>query len=211
MPAGNYVLTIAGRGEDLGFTGDVDSTDALTIDGAGEADTIIDGGAIDRVLHNVAGTTLAINNLTVRNGQAVLDGDLFASAGAGVRGEGELILRNVTLTENKSDAPGGAVAALGDVHLTDVTVRRNHAVSVGGGIVQIDGRLTLVDVRIDANRSNLIGGGLWQNDPGWSSMTRVIVSNNRAIGAGGIDIGGIATLTDCVVAAAMLQPAQGRP
>jgi hypothetical protein len=199
VPSGNYVLTIVGREEDSAATGDIDNTGPLTINGAGEASTVIDGGAIDRALHNLEGAILELNEMTVRNGHVTLADELFESAGGGVRGEGMVTLRNVTLSGNRSDGPGGGVAAVGDVHLTNVTVSRNLAVSVGGGIVQLEGKLTLEDVGIDDNRSDLIGGGLWQNDTGWASMTRVVVRNNEAIGAGGLDIGGIATMTDCVV------------
>src|SRR3989338_1764620 len=50
LPAGTYTLSIVGAGEDLNATGDLDITGDLTINGAGDTSTIIDGGAIDRVL-----------------------------------------------------------------------------------------------------------------------------------------------------------------
>lgn len=199
VPSGTYILTIEGREEDAAAMGDIDNAGTLTINGSGEASTFIDGGAIDRALHNLEGAIIELSDVTVRNGHATLGNDLFESAGGGIRGEGTVTLQRVTLSDNKSDAPGGAVAAVGNVQLTDVTVSQNWAASVGGGIVQLEGRLTLVDVGIDSNRSDLIGGGLWQNDTGWASMNRVVVTNNKALGAGGLDIGGIATLTDCVV------------
>jgi len=199
LPPGDYTLTIEGREEDAAATGDIDNAGALSIVGAGETSTVIDGGTIDRALHNLGGALLELAQVTIRNGYTTLGDSLFESAGGGVRGEGRVTLRNVTLSDNRSDAPGGALAAVGDVHLIHVTVSRNRATSVGGGIVQVEGKLTLEDVEIADNHSELIGGGLWQNDPGWASLNRVVVSNNEAIGAGGLDIGGVATLTDCVV------------
>src|SRR3989344_2882469 len=44
IPAGTYTLSIAGAGEDTNTTGDLDITDDLTINGAGNTATIIDGG-----------------------------------------------------------------------------------------------------------------------------------------------------------------------
>jgi CSLREA domain-containing protein len=75
LPAGIYTLAIAGQNEDAAATGDLDITDSVTINGAGAATTIVDGGAIDRVFHVISGTVV-INNVTIRNG-------LAASAGGG--------------------------------------------------------------------------------------------------------------------------------
>ena len=46
LPAGTYILTATGAGEDLAATGDLDITDInLTITGAGSGSTIIDGNS----------------------------------------------------------------------------------------------------------------------------------------------------------------------
>ena len=50
LAPGTYTLAIAGSDEDFGVTGDLDITDDLTISGAGAAITVIDGGALDRVI-----------------------------------------------------------------------------------------------------------------------------------------------------------------
>src|SRR5437762_3247284 len=47
--ANPYTLTIAGAGENLAATGDLDISGDLTINGGGSATTIVDGGALDRV------------------------------------------------------------------------------------------------------------------------------------------------------------------
>src|SRR3989442_3563837 len=49
VPAGTYLLTIPGRGEDAAVTGDLDITDDVTITGAGADSTIVDGNRIDRL------------------------------------------------------------------------------------------------------------------------------------------------------------------
>src|SRR5262245_61176488 len=51
LPAGTYVLTRTGTGEDLASTGDLDIRDDLTIDGDDPNTTIIDADNIDRVFH----------------------------------------------------------------------------------------------------------------------------------------------------------------
>src|SRR3989441_11636576 len=48
VPAGTYLLTISGRGEDAAVTGDLDITDDVTITGAGATSTIVNGNGIDR-------------------------------------------------------------------------------------------------------------------------------------------------------------------
>jgi CSLREA domain-containing protein len=49
LPASMYTLSIPGPFEDQAATGDLDITDDLTLTGAGAANTIIDGGGLDRV------------------------------------------------------------------------------------------------------------------------------------------------------------------
>ena len=68
VPAGIYILSIPGTGEDANVTGDLDITSNLTINGAGVASTIVDGGSIDRVIEIRPGATTQINGVTIRNG-----------------------------------------------------------------------------------------------------------------------------------------------
>jgi len=84
LPMGTYNLSITGTGEDAAFTGDLDITDDLTITGAGQAITNIDGGGIDRVFDVKLGNTLEISGVTVQNGNA--------SFGAGFFNLGTLII-----------------------------------------------------------------------------------------------------------------------
>src|SRR4051794_33834748 len=49
LPAGRYVLTRTGPNEDAGATGDLDIVGNLSIEGAGAANTLIDGNQADRV------------------------------------------------------------------------------------------------------------------------------------------------------------------
>src|SRR5687768_15112228 len=48
VPAGTYLLTIAGRDEDAAASGDLDLLGDITLNGAGVAATIIDGNQLDR-------------------------------------------------------------------------------------------------------------------------------------------------------------------
>jgi CSLREA domain-containing protein len=73
LPAGTYVLSIAGIEEDQSFTGDMDITNTLNIIGSGATTTIVDGGGIDRVFEvdpSKTGITVGISGLTIQNGSA---------------------------------------------------------------------------------------------------------------------------------------------
>src|SRR5260370_11636643 len=51
LPAATYKLTLAGAGEDLAATGDLDITGDLKIKGAGADSTIIDANSLHHALH----------------------------------------------------------------------------------------------------------------------------------------------------------------
>ena len=81
LPAGTYTLTIAGTGEFVAATGDLNVNGGLTINGAGAATTIVDGGALDGVFRAIASLTL--NDLTVQNGNTAFQGGCI-SGGSGL-------------------------------------------------------------------------------------------------------------------------------
>ncbi len=69
LPAGIYTLTIPGPLEDAGHTGDLDISGDLTINGAGQSITIIDGGGIDRVFHIPTPNVAAfVSGVTIQKG-----------------------------------------------------------------------------------------------------------------------------------------------
>src|SRR4051794_9956896 len=68
LPAGTYILSIAGANDDLNQSGDLDIRSNITINGAGAASTIVDGNATDRVLDVLFGAVFSLSNITIRNG-----------------------------------------------------------------------------------------------------------------------------------------------
>ena len=58
LGAGTYALTLAGINEDASASGDLDVDDDLVLNGAGTDVTLLDGGALDRVLDLRGGTHL---------------------------------------------------------------------------------------------------------------------------------------------------------
>lgn len=69
VPAGTYTLTIPGANEDADATGDLDIKGKITIKGASETGTIVDGNNLDRVFQVLSGK-VSISKLTIQHGSA---------------------------------------------------------------------------------------------------------------------------------------------
>ena len=78
IPAGTYMLTLAGAGENDNATGDLDVQQGMGIYGAGMTQTVIDANHIDRVMrldaksHGYA--SFILGDLTLQNGNAASNG-----------------------------------------------------------------------------------------------------------------------------------------
>jgi CSLREA domain-containing protein len=151
-------------------SGDLDITDALTIDGNGST---IDGAAIDRVFDIQGNFSVTINNLTIRNGSA----KGFLSAGGGINIQRAavvlnncLVTSNSTALEGNSRDDGGGIAVYGSfdaqtatatlAHLTlnNSTVSANTAAN-GGGILCALCALTISNSAISSNTADGGDGG----------------------------------------------------
>ena len=92
LPAGRYLLTIAGTGDNTAATGDLDITDNLVIQGAGAEVTFVDAGRIDRVFHVLdplaLGVSVEIRDVTIANGYALNEngGGILLSGSEGESG-----------------------------------------------------------------------------------------------------------------------------
>ena len=187
VPAGVYVLSLAGSGEDSAATGDLDIRDDLTLSGAGATQTIIDaagfGTTPDRVLDIIdPGSGLInvhISGATLRNGR--LDG---CASGGGIEAKNaNLTLTNVILFGNRA---GG----------TSCTVGR------GGGMYFEQGRsvpvtLTITGTQIVSNTATYGGGGIYVQQywfvsaPLTVTLTESSVMSNTVKGDGPAFGGGI--------------------
>ena len=94
VPAGTYPI-----GAQLGISSN------LTIDGAGSATTILDGGGAGRVF-NVTSGTVGISDLTVTNG--LVSGGVDG-AGGGILNSGNLTITNSTVSTNDATGVGGGI------------------------------------------------------------------------------------------------------
>jgi CSLREA domain-containing protein len=162
IPAGTYVLTIAGAGEDAAATGDLDILDNAAILGTGNP--VIDGGNLDRVFQVFPAATVDMTGLIIQNGRE--------QHGAGIDNQGILRIHTSTIRHN------AAVLAPGALPFAD-----------GGGILsELNGALTLEDSEVSANTADQ-GGGIMVEANGITApffeLTRTAVSNNSATASGG--------------------------
>ncbi len=181
LPAGTYTLSLPAAGTpDANTGGDLDIADGSTISifPAGSGPVVLDGGGIDRVLHNVgAASNLILSRLTVRNGRT-------AGSGAGIQNNGVLTLTDSTVTGNTSTGSfGGGIASSGAAAITNVTVSGNRAdTSDSGGIDQDSTALmTLNHVTVTGNSSR--NGGGFHREEGPLTISNTIIAGNTDVNA----------------------------
>ena len=180
LPSGTYLLTIPGASEDLGLSGDLDISGDLTIGGAGADITIIDGGALDRVLHIRAGT-VEISGVTVQNGSSDEDG-------GGILNKGNLIIEGSTITRNTTTGVfgGGGINNDGSLVLIDSTISYNVAQETGGGFRSSVGKsASLISSVVEFNRAGFVAGGIYSINDSMLILTDSVVRYNRADCFGG--------------------------
>jgi len=229
LPAGTYNLTIPGTGEDFAATGDLDIRTSVTINGAGAATTIVDGGAIDRVFDVLAGAVV-FNGITVRNGQpgsgaagggiqnistltlndCVVSGSHTTSGGdgAGIWNQGALNLNSTTVTGNAGGGGGngGGIFSQGVFTISLSTISGNSAGPAGGnggGIYSNSSPSTITDSTISGNigAGGGNGAGVYHNGNTLAINRSTISGNSTATGnGGGIYVNGInLTLTNVTI------------
>ncbi|HXT20473.1 MAG TPA: CSLREA domain-containing protein [Thermoanaerobaculia bacterium] len=182
---GTYTLTRPGAGEDLGATGDLDSTGGLQLVGAGARHTIIDGGGLDRVLDAFGNGAFELFGLTVRNGHVAGDGGgiravttfkmecclveassasdngggVYATGSSAFVGSGDIVIDRSTIAGNDAGDEGGGLWAAEELILTSSTISGNHA-AIGGGVALVQFFSTVQSVTITGNRAELFAGGI---------------------------------------------------
>jgi Domain of unknown function DUF11 len=210
LPAGNYVLTLVGSGENLAATGDLDITADLTITGAGSDNTFIDGNATDRVFQIMSGANATLSNITIRNGHVtnengggilINDGILAPGGIAYLTPPGNLSLNAITVSGNKvettiSGGGGGGIYNNGILTITNCIIDNNEVFnqtgSEGGGAIQNEGvsgigpnliTTTIIGSTLSNNKAPI--GAAIRNLFGRVSVDTSIVETNTAGTTGG--------------------------
>jgi CSLREA domain-containing protein len=173
LPAGNYVLTVAGTNENAALSGDLDISADLIINGAGRANTIIDANGIDGVFQ-IFGASAQFSDLTVRGGAT----GNFAGSGIYLGVNGSLILNNTRVANN---SPQGGIYSLptaGPLTITNSRIDSN----TGRGLF-IQTATTIVDSAIFNNTGDADGGGIYASSV--LTITNSTISGNSANTHGG--------------------------
>jgi hypothetical protein len=210
VPSGAYTITLPPSGEDDETNGDLNITQTVTIVGAGAANSIVDGGSVDRVFRIESGATVTLTAITIRHGQEQygfpVSSPLFE--GGGIYNQGLLTLNSTVITENLGYAGGGGISNFGTLTVTNSLIAGNALIaggSVAGGLLNYGtatlnntsvtannalfdggiangGTMVLNNVTVSANTSS--GGGAISNQGGWLTLNNSTVSRNNS--AGGI-------------------------
>ncbi len=181
LHAGTYKLKL--KGDDAtAEAGDLDVTDTLTIDGDPAGGTIINAkGAKDRAFEVFDGVALTLGHVTVKGGNAAVDG-------GGVFSVGTLTIHDSVFVGNKAGNSGGAIACeAGTCTLTDVVVTKNKAVNNDGGGLEVlfETTATVVRSTISKNSAGDTGGGMDSDDGATVSFTDSTISGNKSKHEGG--------------------------
>ena len=194
LGAGTYSLSLAGAGEDLGATGDLDVVDDLAIVGRDAASTVISAKQIDRVFDVQAAVKLELVSLTVTDGKVTGDG-------GGIRVEGRLDLTRAVVGSNWAQiGKGGGIAALGEgaaLNVDQSSILQNRSSEQGGGIY-LEGTIQMVNSTVWANQADLLGGGgLYAHEDAVGSVSSSTFYQNHVLSGrgGGVYVASVPFLT----------------
>lgn len=179
LPAGIYPLSLAGA-DNAAAAGDLDITDALTINGAGANVAVIQNETTDRVLEIRNSAAVTITGLTVQGGNITTSangGGILVNSGT------TLSLEGVSVQENQTaSGSGGGIYSEETLTLVNSAVISNTAgaeTNGGGGIYLWTGNATLRNVTISGNQTKGNGGGMF-NLLATANLNNVTIVYNTA-------------------------------
>jgi len=204
---GTYDLTTGIRSKGNVYQGDEPTLDEVSIQGAGDGDTVLDGNGDIRILYIYGDIDVSIRDLEFYDGYDEYDG------GAICQNNGNLLVENVTFDSNYSADYGGAIACEGDsltvldstfsnnyagrhggaidVHQDNGTIIRrslfinNHSEEEGGALGSNGSDLTVTNSEFIGNTSDLHGGAIWYPRDSGLIATRNIFTKNESLLSGG--------------------------
>lgn len=186
LPAGTYLLSQIGAGENLGATGDLDILDGVTLTGAGADVTFINGVSQDRVFDIAGGVPVKIAQVSIEGGAA-----LFSQEdGGGIRNFGTLTLEDTILRSNSASGGGGAIASYGagsTLTIIDSTFELNSSNGPLGGGAIFNGSLTTITRGVLRSNSSTFNGGAITNANAGSLtlLQSTVKTNGVGLGAKG--------------------------
>ena len=168
---GNPIVLSGAAGEDGNASGDLDILDILdggdlTIQGNGSANTIIDGGDIDRVFHVCPGggctNTITITGVYIRNGTATNGGGIAIEAGTTTISD-SLIHGNTATNNGGGIYNNGGTTTVSSSFIGGIKYvgPPNTAGNSGGGIFNESGTMTIDGSTVRSNTATTNGGGIF--------------------------------------------------
>ncbi|MEM9538541.1 MAG: CHAT domain-containing protein [Cyanobacteria bacterium P01_E01_bin.42] len=183
----------------LSSLGELTLEGTLTISGAfGASNVVIDGAGTSRIFNIVSGSTITLDDLTIRNGKPPSD------AGGGILADGgTLNITNSTISGNQTTAGwGGGIYTSGTLNMTASTVSSNTARGgAGGGIYART--LNLTNSTVSGNQSDIFGGGIMLGSAGNAAeISSSTIANNQAGTEGGgiYGLNGTLDISNAIVA-----------
>ena len=182
---------------------------SVTIVGAGQSKTIIDGQQKTRVFYFEARTgNHSMSNLTIQNGYNLASptADRWIKNGGGIFSEAKLSLANVLIKNSRAYQGGGiygehsfpnpqGVWNITSLNLTNVTIQDSKATSVDGwatGGALFSGSLLTANGLYLYNNTAYVGAGLYQNSPKSVEIQTSTVTNLQSSGNVAVDGAGVA-------------------
>lgn len=173
LPAGYYLLTLAGSEENAARSGDLDIRDDLTLTGKTAFDTVVDGNRLDRVFHIVNNPQVELSGITIYNGA---DRGIENAGGGGIRVDsGTLRISDLFIWGNDA---GSFIANFGC---------GGGLFNDQGGTVLLTGGLTWIANNSASYADESYGGGLCNQGQFRSEQGSVLwITGNRAQRGGGV-------------------------
>ena len=175
------IILAGAAGEDANVSGDLDILNGgdLTIQGNGAANTIIDGGGIDRVFHVCPGggcaNTVTLRGVTIRNGSvAGYGGGIYNAAGT-------TTVDSSTVSANTATNSGGGITNYGTLNVQRSTIGgagTGNTGYTGGGIFNWGTLNVQNGSTVSANTATMHGGGIF-------NRATLNVQKDSTIGGGG--------------------------
>jgi hypothetical protein len=193
VDAGGTVNVAAGvytESENPYTQGSIIVNKSMTITGAGAATTKVQAGdipyfGVNRVFDVSGGITVAIERLTIRNGDApASSGD---HSGGGIRSAAALTVRDCIIFSNQAQTGAGIAVTGGSLTLYNTEVYGNSANWRGGGIALSLGTVAdFFDSHVEGNTAMGMGGGFYTQKAQLYLHASAVTGNWAGNGGGGI-------------------------
>lgn len=155
-------------------------TKNLEITGTGAETSILDGGGKVRLITTeTQGTTTTLRDLKLTNGQSTTGGALYCA-------DTTVDVRDVVITNNRSSGRGAGVALDRCIsNFNRVTIQNNMGAN-GAGLSALSGTATLTNVTLTKNAASTVGGGLSSTTGAVVNLIdSIVLENSSGNGQGG--------------------------